>query len=92
GGASNDVLDLNNRLSQRHKKHSSKLMASCFKYVLTEKFRRHQLSASPADLQLAFASKRYNTRAYCLMGKPHIWSAGKHKRLEKSQFVEDFGD
>jgi hypothetical protein len=28
----------------------------------------------------------------CLMGKPHILSAGKHKRLEKSQFVEDFGD
>jgi len=24
--------------------------------------------------------------------KPQIWSAGKLKRLEKSQFVEDVGD
>jgi hypothetical protein len=24
--------------------------------------------------------------------KPQIWSAGKHKRLEKSQFVENVGD
>jgi hypothetical protein len=24
--------------------------------------------------------------------KPQIWSAGKDKRLEKSQFVEDVGD
>jgi len=24
--------------------------------------------------------------------KPQIWSAGKHKRLEKSQFAEDVGD
>ena len=26
------------------------------------------------------------------MDKPRIWSAGEHKRLGKSQFVEDFGD
>jgi len=26
------------------------------------------------------------------MERPHIWSAGKHKRLEKSQFVENLGD
>jgi len=26
------------------------------------------------------------------MERPHIWSADKHKRLEKSHFVEDLGD
>ncbi len=26
------------------------------------------------------------------MERPYIWSADKHKRLEKSQFVEDLGD
>jgi hypothetical protein len=34
----------------------------------------------------------YTFIPYCLMERPHIWSADKHKRLEKSQFVEDLGD
>ena len=32
----------------------------------------------------------YTFIAYCLIERPHIWSAGK--RLGKSQFVEDLGD
>ena len=47
---------------------------------------------NPDDIKETLREGFYTFIPYCLMERPHIRSADKHKRLEKSQFVEDLSD
>ena len=46
----------------------------------------------PGDIKETLREGFYTFIPYCLMERPHVWSADKHKQLEKSPFVEDLGD
>ena len=58
-----------------------------------DRISRHCLALPPHDHEriVFFAFNSFPASVtYCLMEKPHIQSVCK--RIEKSQFVEDFGD